>query len=118
MISDHQNDWAIWLIIMVVFLIVFGTVLAVLSNAKDKPSGPQALVAAVFNQGPVFNLWKNGTGTQPILARPMSRPVAFESLQWKPLYLCPLDGAAGAPVFDSTGKPYCPLCGQMMVMNR
>lgn len=114
MTSDQQNDWAIWIIIMVVFLIVFGIVLAVLNNAKDKPRGPQALVAAVFNQAPIFNVLNTGAGTKPIL----THPVAFENLQWKPLYLCPLDGAAGSPVFDSTGEPHCPLCGQIMVMNK
>jgi len=114
MTYDQQDDWAIWLIIMIVFFIVFGIVVAVLNNAKDKPSGPQALVAAVFNQHPFLNMVKNGALTQPL----PSHPAAFENVQWKPLYLCPLDGAAGSPAYDSSGVPHCPLCGRVMVMNK
>lgn len=109
-----EKNGFIWLVIIIVFLVVFGAVGAVLIHDEEKPKSPQALVASAFNQTPLFNVLNNGRGTQPILYH----PAAFENVQWNPLYFCPRDGAVGTPLYTSMGVPYCPLCGQIMVMNK
>lgn len=103
-------------VVGVIILVIAGLTLTVLHHAKDKPESPQAMVAAALNQaGGGLQEWRPGMGPQPLV----SKPVAFGGkLVWQQLYSCPTHGLAGIPLFGPHGAPHCPLCKQIMTVNR
>ena len=81
--NDHKlpREWAIWLWIAIVFLVVLGVLFGIYSHEKLKPDSPHALVAAAFNQMVIAQEWQPGMGPQPLIYH----PAATNSSVWRPL---------------------------------
>lgn len=111
------NDWPVWWVIVLVFFVVFGVVLAVLNHASEKPGSPQSLVAAAFNRPITAKEWRPGMGPEPLIYHPAAFKTVAAPGKWQPLYVCPWHGAT-TPRLDAYGQPHCPTCNQIMVTNK
>ena len=115
--AQVSQDRLVWMIVGIVSLVIFGILFGVLDHAIDKPTSPQALVAAAFNLPSLtVQEWKPGMGPQPLIYHPAAFHAPVNT--WTPLYLCPTHGATGPPIYDKNGMPHCPTCNQLMVTNK
>ena len=116
--DQTSKDRTVWIFVGIVSLVIFVILLGVIDHAIQKPTSPQALVAAAFNLPPLTaQEWKPGMGPQPLIYH----PAGFQEPplnNWSPLYLCPTHGASVTPQFDANGIPHCPTCNQLMVTNK
>lgn len=116
-LAQPAQERTVWVFVGIVSVVIIGVLLAVMDHAIEKPTSPQALVAAAFNLPPLTaKEWKPGQGPQPLIYHPAGFQTTANT--WNPLYLCPTHGATGAPRFDGNGMPHCPTCNQLMVTNR
>jgi hypothetical protein len=79
--TDTLSDRAIWFLVGAVFLCVLLVLITVLHHDRQKPTSPQALVAAAFNQLFPVKEWKPGMGKKPFVYH----PAGFDRLVWQPL---------------------------------
>ncbi len=109
-----KNDNMVWIIVVIVFIVVFGIILAVLNHAKDKPDSPQALVAAAFLSPAGFHNTMSNYLCNPIL----TNSIMPGNSGWHYLYLCPIHGGTDKIYFNANGDPKCPVCHKDMVLNQ
>ena len=97
-LKKEPGEGTVWMLIVIAFLILSGTLVIVFYHDKSKPQSPNALVAAGFTQMFTVKEWAPGIpGPQPL----MYHPAGIQQPVWRQIPAMPGQTAVSQPAGNS-----------------